>query len=434
MLYDITEEEYRRVEELRTESMPFRDIKALLFKRYPDMPTPTLRKKYYFWLAKAEDVAVKTEFVGPRQPGTLTWSGRDTNESVVTYAVAGDPRTRMVISTLDELLDVAKVDQSVWRVVRWKPNAWGQVSNERGYSTMYQVTAWLERLVPLGCASAIRQAVDDIKNVAPHRARISYSSDENKQSVMAEINLSDLHAGKRAWKQETGEEYNLDIARERLMRTASELFEHVRPYNVESIVVSLCGDMVNADGPEGKTTRGTPQDMSGLYLETFRATRDMLVDAIRLFTTIAPVKVIIVAGNHDKYTTYLLADMLEAIFWNDENVAVDNMPMPRKYHVYGDNLIGFAHRPDYRKLPGLMVVEMPVAWGKTTHHEFHAGHFHKEEVRVDTVYGVVIRTVPALSASDEWHIEAGFRGARAGAQAFLWHKTKNLIGVFNAFV
>lgn len=423
--YKITPSEYEKIHELRTCDIPFRKIKASLLGRYPDMPTPTLRKRYYKWIRRSRKAVANGESVAE-----FAWAGESTNSSVLSCIT--DDRAGRIISTLEELLDVAEVDLKVWRVVKWKPNSWGQMSNERGYSTMYQVVAWLERIVPINTSIAIQEALKEIRHASPHIPPLSFYYNKNKEPIMYEINLSDAHIGKRSWEAETGVEYNIQVAKERLNEAVAQLVAHSEPYNIEHIVIAMCGDMINADGPDGKTTRGTQQDMSGLYLEIFRSARRMIVDAINIFAQIAPVKVIIVSGNHDKYTSYLLADMIEAIFWSDNRVAVDNTPLPRKYHRYGKNLIGFAHKPDHRKLPGLMAIEQSRAWGETDCHEFHAGHFHKEEVWVDTIYDVVVRTVPALSSIDGWHKEEGYVGSKPGAQAFLWHKEKNLVGNFNA--
>lgn len=430
MIYNITDNEYLEIERLREDGVKFKDIKRKLFARYPKLPVPTLRKKFYFWL-NLSDTPLTPER-GLDSGSGVVWNPQG-DTATLSYEGPRDPRLGMVISTLDELLEVGQVDQSVWRVARFRDNAWGQNSALHGYTTIYHVTAWLERIIPANAEEAIALALEELRAAAPVTLYEPYEYTGPKEKVMIEVNLSDIHAGKRGWKAETGTEYNIQIARQRVQAACSQLLAHTMAYHIEHVVIAICGDTVNADGPDGKTTRGTQQDMAGQYLEIFRAAKAMMVEAIMLFRKIAPVKVIIVSGNHDKYTSYLLADMLEAMFANDERVAIDNDPLPRKYHKYGKNLIGFAHRPDFKKLPGLMTVEQPRLWGETTHHEFHAGHFHIERVEVDTIYGVVVRTVLALTGSDEWHVEAGFRG-RAGAQMFIWHKEDNLVGSFRAYV
>jgi len=433
--YDITQAEYYKIQQLRNSDVPFRQIKTQLFSRYRDMPTPTLRKRYYKWLDRQSAPAPVWNNPPPGSHIKGQWAFTDTgdNEAVVTFSTMRDPRLGMVITTLEELIEVADIDLDIWRVVRWKPNAWGQNSVATGYTTLYQVTAWLERIIPLNTAAAISDALAEVRSAAPVYLYKAYEYTEKKEKIMMEVNLSDLHVGKRGWIVETGTEYNIQIARQRLQDACSQLLSHTNGYHIEHIVLAMCGDMINADGPDGKTTRGTQQDMAGQYLEIFRAARAMMVEAIMLFRAIAPVKVVIVCGNHDKYTSYLLADILEAMFFNDERVAIDNEPFTRKYHKYGKNLIGFAHRPDFKKLPGLMASEQPRLWADTTHREWHAGHFHIERVEVDTIFDVTVRTVPALTAPDEWTVGAGYR-SKAGAQSFLWHKEKNLVGTFYAKV
>jgi len=433
MTYDITDNEYLEIENLRQDGMKFREIKRNLFARYPDMPVPTLRKKFYFWLGRAGDPPTRTQSAPAPVSRGITWTPQGNNAATLSYETPRDPRLGMVVSTLEELLEVGEVDQSVWRVVRFKDNAWGQNSASSGYTTIYHVTAWLERIVPVNAQIAIDEALAELRSAAPRwrTVNIGPAADD---SLMYEVAIGDAHIGRRGWFDEAGHEYNIEVAGERIACATTKLLRHVRSYTIESIIVAMVGDMINADGPEGKTTRGTRQDMSGQYLEVFRAARRMMTDAIKTFAEIAPVKVIIVSGNHDKYSSYLLADIIEAQFFNDERVAVDNTPLPRKYQRYGKNLIGFTHKPDPRKLPGLMTVEQSKAWGETTHREFHTGHLHTEKVLVDTVYGVTMRGLPAITSPDEWTVAEGYLGSDPGAQGFLWHKEEHLIGTFNAKV
>lgn len=429
MTYDITDNEYLEIERCRQDGMKFREIKRRLFSRYPDMPVPTLRKKFYFWLGRDGDSRPHTQAT---QIPKVIWTPQGNNTATLSYESPRDPRLGTVISTLEELLEVGKVDQSVWRVVRWKDNAWGQNSASHGYTTIYQVTAWLERIVPINAQIAIDEALAELRSAAPRRV-LAPTIRSVRDGLMYEVALGDAHIGRRGWIGETGIEYNVEVAEERIACATAQLLRHIASYKIDYITVAMLGDMINADGPEGKTTRGTRQDMSGQYLEVFRAAKKMMVDSILTFAEIAPVKVIIVSGNHDKYSSYLLADIIEATFFNDERVAIDNTPLPRKYHRYGKNLIGLTHRPD-RKLPGLMTVEQGKAWGETTHREFHTGHLHTEKVLVDTVYGVTMRGLPAITSPDEWTVSEGYLGSDPGAQGFLWHKEDNLIGIFNAKV
>jgi hypothetical protein len=66
-----------------------------------------------------------------------------------------------------------------------------------------------------------------------------------------------------------------------------------------------------------------------------------------------------VPGNHDPQTSYFLAKVLEAWFKNAKDVEINTEPKPRKYFLYGVNLIGFAHGDDepLRDLPSLMANE-----------------------------------------------------------------------------
>jgi hypothetical protein len=64
------------------------------------------------------------------------------NEKVVEY------RGDKPVKTLDELLELAEVDRTVWEVDRWTSNVWG-VTSAAGYSNNWQVKAFLKRKVAI---------------------------------------------------------------------------------------------------------------------------------------------------------------------------------------------------------------------------------------------------------------------------------------------
>ena len=77
-------------------------------------------------------------------------------------------------------------------------------------------------------------------------------------------------------------------------------------------------------------------------------------------------------------------------------------------------------KKEKKRIHQLMQIERPEDWGKTIFREWHLGDEHHEES--EEVGGVIIRRISAITATDAWHAESGFKGAIRKAQAFIWDK------------
>jgi predicted phosphodiesterase len=264
--------------------------------------------------------------------------------------------------------------------------------------------------------------------------KINYKQKVDKNPLLLELNIFDLHLGKIAWSEETNHEYNLEIASSIFNQCIEEFLDEVSNKNIERIVFPIGNDFFNSDRsfPYNSTTKGTPQEEDARWQKTFRLGRQLLVEAINKLQQIAPVDVIMIPGNHDFERNFYLGDSLEGWFYNNENVTVDNSANPRKYYKYGEVLIGYTHGNEEKvtDLPLIMANEKPTDWALSTYREFHLGHLHhKKEIKfksTEEYQGVIIRYFNSLSGSDSWHHKKGYIGAKRSAEALLWDPTKGL--------
>ena len=144
-----------------------------------------------------------------------------------------------------------------------------------------------------------------------------------------------------------------------------------------------------------------------------------------------PQRVSVVPGNHDELGTFMVGEVLSAMFANDALVTIDNRPMLRKYHSYGNVLLGFTHGGEekHAELPSIMADEARDLWAKADHREWHIGHFHKKKelrfVGLDAFRTTVVRVLPSLCGTDAWHYKKGYKHTPQ-AQAFVWHPEDGL--------
>lgn len=341
--------------------------------------------------------------------------------------------------TLEELIKWHNINTDIWNVSNVEYGKWDSVAKLKDSTgnEFVQVTP-LSRIsakfvrnkrVELALQS-LKQVLEDIKDYSPKVKRKKYKN-ELKENIQ-EISIFDLHVGKLAWREESGDDYDSDIACDLFMKAIDYHVKYGRLYQPERYLLPIGNDFFNIDNGRNMTTAGTPQDVDTRWMRMFRMGREVLVDAIEHLTQFAPVDVVIVSGNHDTETAWHLGESLHCWFHNNENVTVDNSPKLRKLYTYGENSIGFTHgnREKVKDLPLIFATEFRERWGKSKWREIHHGHFHSKRslvsMPVDEQYGVRIRQLPSLSGNDAWHYSKGYNGVRA-AESFIWNKKDGMV-------
>jgi len=238
---------------------------------------------------------------------------------------------------------------------------------------------------------------------------------------MLEISLPDIHYGKV-----TGE--GPEKLEDDYMQVLHDLISKTAGLNVERILLPIGNDGMNSEGLRKSTTAGTPQDDYMGWRESFRGYWQLMEKAITYLSQFAPIDVIIVQGNHDYERMFYVGDLLEARFFNNPNITVDNSLEERKYYQYGTNMILHFHGDKVKgdKIPLLMATEQPIMWSETTFREAHLGHFHKE--MLNEFMGTKVRFIPSICGSDEWHKNKAYVGTKRVGQVHIWSKARGYEG------
>lgn len=359
-----------------------------------------------------------------------------------TQTIAGDvwsialPSTR--IHTLPEIIEKYKIDESVWECVKFTATA-----HEMGY-THGKKEFRVGKVLPLFNARAefkkkknlelVRQELKDLfeqalesSPEAPKIFRESYPLEGN----LLEINVPDVHFAKLSWAGETGHEnYDTKIAEAIYDRAIDGLLFRSKGYRYDEVLFVVGNDLLQADDTESRTTSGTVVTTDGRYHKSFRVARRAVIKAIEKCRGVAPVRVIVVPGNHDNLSSWHLGESLAIYFDRYDDVIVENEPTPRKYYQFGNVGLMFTHghqgkRQDY---PLLFATERPDIFGTTYFREIHTGHTH--QTKTEEMHGVRVRVLPALCPPDDWHADHGFVGNLRNAEAYVWNRAEGLIAQF----
>lgn len=372
-----------------------------------------------------------------RQEGIeFTQTGEDT---AVAIAVG------QTIRTLEDLLEAAQVDLTVWTVKDWTANAWGQAQKNADNPrrpilvTLHQVKAYLTRRLDVDYSQKIADMREEIRTLAPVFRPPADLAKRQTGSKALELAIPDLHFGRLIVEGQTNDRgYTPEAAQAIWTEAVTGLMSLAPLDEIELFIIPLGNDLFNVDNLKGQTTHGTQVGPPGsLNFVYFRMVRTMVRETIDQLAAYAPVIVPIVPGNHDRETVYYLGEALYDWYHNTPTVTILNGPRLRKYYTYGRNLIGWTHGQDERHadLPMIMAQEAGDAWATATWREWHIGHLHRKRetkyLSVNEIGGVRIRVIPSLASIDDWHYLKGYVTGLKAAEAYLWDKDRGPVAIYN---
>ena len=243
------------------------------------------------------------------------------------------------------------------------------------------------------------------------------------------IDPADIHIGKLASSFETGEEYNNQIAVQRVLEGVDGILSKSAGFNIDQIIFVAGNDVLHVDSPKRQTTAGTPQDTDGMWYDNFLIAKKLYVDVIDRLMQIADVHFMYNPSNHDYTHGFFLADSIKSWYRDCENITFDSSINHRKYYTYGNSLIGTTHGDGakWQDLGKLAAVESP-DWSKTKHRYVYTHHVHHKIVKDDI--GVTIESLRSPSGTDGWHHRNGYQHAPKAVEGFIHSKEHGQVARF----
>ena len=156
------------------------------------------------------------------------------------------------------------------------------------------------------------QITETVKKHAPKQPKIKYKKNDSEHLLV--INPADIHIGKYASKIETGEDYNVEIAKKRVIDGVQGIVELAAGFPIDRILFAIGNDVLHVDNVYNTTTKGTGVDVIGKWHEHFNQALELYIWCVEYLRTIAPVDAIHSMSNHDYQSGFHLAHTLKAYF------------------------------------------------------------------------------------------------------------------------
>lgn len=361
------------------------------------------------------------------------------------------------VTNMEELRASKKIDETIWNIdkaefgtsagyrkdrkVDWEVKDGKVVSGKVEDSGMmlvvplYSCRVWVSRkTAEIRNRSIVETFIEEAKKFAPKYPKIQYK--KSQDGCLLELALPDMQLGRLVAQYETGHELNPKMQTEIAWEVAQRLIAYASMFKVSRILFPIGNDFFNSNNSAMTTAHGTPQTDDARWHLTFKLGAGLLVKIVDLMSKIAPVDIVVIAGNHDEERIWYLGEYLDAWYSKSPNVTVDNRPQKRKYYQFGNVLLGLTHGyyEKIQELGSLMAYEVPQLWAQSTHREWHLGDkHHKVDMILKTKElenGVVVRILRSLAMPSVWEYDKGLVGSLKAGELFVWHPKTGLKAQF----
>ncbi len=224
--------------------------------------------------------------------------------------------------------------------------------------------------------------------------------------------LTDYHLGMLAWGEETGADWDTQIAEDMLVAWFSAAIAQ-SPAS-ESAVFAQLGDFLHWDGMDAVT----PTSKHLLDADTrFQKLVRVAIRAVRrviglLLAKHEKVHVLMAEGNHDMASSIWLREWLASVYEDEPRVTVDRSPDPYYCVEHGATAL-FFHHGHKKRMAGIDTVfaaKFREVFGRTRHAYAHMGHLHHIDVKETNL--MVVEQHRTLAAPDAHASRGGWMSDR----------------------
>lgn len=298
----------------------------------------------------------------------------------------------------------------------------------KGSSTLYDENGviklqWIKSDVPREqFLESYLKAISALTLNVPSLPKVSLPLKELNSECATLYISNDVHLGALMWDKESGEDWNIDLAKKTLYAAYDHLFE-CSPDSEVGIVCDL-GDLLEADNDKNMTPKsGNVLAVDSRYPKVLQVAYEALIYAVnKALIKHKTVYFYNIFGNHDLNTGHAIREIIRMAFKDNPRVVVDPSPSPIKYHQHGTVLLQFAHGDGMKMKDAgeVMAVECQDIFSSTVHRFSHSGHTHKDAV----VEGRLCRSESHrnIAPLNAWAHHKGYRRQPGTMKSITYHK------------
>ena len=259
----------------------------------------------------------------------------------------------------------------------------------------------------------MRAAVEGLCSEITPSVRTTAPKKKQNEKLLNLYTVSDFHLGMLAWSDETGDDWDMNIAENLFARWFDAAFRQAP--DAATGVINLLGDFAHFDSLDAVTpASGHVLDADTRYQKLVR----YMIRMVRRVISMALVKhklvkLVIVQGNHDESGMIWLAEMFHTLYDNEPRVLVDTSADVYKMIQHGKTTLFFhhGHKCKFDAIEPVMIAKFRKAFGESDYSYAHVGHLHHQKIVESR--NMVVEQHRTLAAKDAYASRGGWMSKRS---------------------
>lgn len=270
------------------------------------------------------------------------------------------------------------------------------------------------------------ETLESLKEELPRYSPIHCEGGHNAD-LMNVYTITDFHLGAYAWHEETGADWNIDVAENLLINWFATAIAHA-PL-AEHAVFAQMGDFLHWDGIEAVTPAHRHildadtrfQKLVRVAIRVIRKVINMLLKKHQRVT------ILMCDANHDPASGAWLREWLPVVYENEPRVTVDTSADTYYCVEHGLTSLFFhhGHKRKVAEVDRVFAGKYREVFGRTKHSYAHLGHLHSNELKETQLMQVEMHRT--LAAPDAYASKGGWLSGR-DAKVITYHKQYGEVG------
>lgn len=295
----------------------------------------------------------------------------------------------------------------------------------KGTSTLYKdgdpVIQWVksdinqERQMEL-----MREAIDALNEEIKPEPKVDAPKVKKSQLCNMYV-ITDYHAGMLAWHEETGADWDLQIAEDTLVNWFAQAIKQAPEADVG--IFAQLGDFLHFDSLEAVTPASRHiLDADTRFQKLVRTTIRVIRRVIKMLLKKYPkVHIKWCDANHDPASSAWMREFLTALYDQEPRIEVDSTADTYYCFEWGKTALFFhhGHKRKVANVDSVFAAKFREVFGRTEHAYAHMGHYHSVDVKETNL--MLVTQHRTLAAPDAYASRGGWMSGRE-AQVITYHK------------
>ena len=296
----------------------------------------------------------------------------------------------------------------------------------RGVSTYYNKEGkasgqWVKTRIDDNKLEAIMlETIEAMKEEIPRVSMMAPPDPGNENLINCYV-ISDYHFGMLSWGEETGADWDINIAEQMLVRWFSQAI-HQSP-DADTAIFAQMSDFLHFDGMDAVTPASKHLlDVDTRFAKLVRsAIRVLRIVIDMLLQKHQNVHVKMLDANHDPVSQIWLREWFNVLYENEPRITVDTSPNPYNAYEFGNVALFFhhGHRKNVTNVSDVFAGKFREIFGRTKYAYAHLGHLHSVHVKENNL--MIVEQHRTLAAPDAYAARGGWLSGR-DAKVITYHK------------